>query len=354
MGKIQHINKDIKGKNMTYQEVVQNAKKNIGPHCKVCPNCNGVACKGVIPGPGGKGSGIGFIRNYQAFRGYGLNMDTLHEVSQPDTSVELMGKTFKLPVFAAPVGAVQMHYSDLYDDLSYSTAVVEGCHAAGILAFTGDGVKSEVFDGTATAIKAQNGYGVPTIKPWRKSEVIEKIRTAEAANAVAIAMDIDAAGLAILAAQGKPVSPMSTDTLKEIIASTEKPFIIKGIMTVAAAKKAADAGAYAIIVSNHGGRVLDETPSSLEVLSEIVAAVGDQTIVMLDGGVRSGLDVFKALALGAKALLIARPFVTAVYGGDREGVALYVNQLEAELSNAMLMTGCARIADITVDKLRKL
>ncbi|GAB6109339.1 alpha-hydroxy-acid oxidizing protein [Fusibacter bizertensis] len=339
---------------MNYQEVVQNAKKNIGPNCKVCPSCNGIACKGVIPGPGGKGSGIGFIRNYQAFRNYGLNMDTLHEVKTPNPQIELMGKLFKLPVFAAPVGAVQMHYSDLYDDLSYSTALVDGCHSAGIVAFTGDGVKSEVFEGTADAIKAQGGFGVPTIKPWRKEEIIEKIRIAEAANALAIAMDIDAAGLAILAAQGKPVSPMSTETLKEIIASTDKPFIVKGIMTVNAAKKAAEAGAYAIIISNHGGRVLDETPSTLEMLSEIVAAVGNQTIVMLDGGVRTGLDVFKALALGAKAVLVARPFVTAVYGGDREGVSLYVNQLEAELKEAMLMTGCATLADITLDKIRKL
>ena len=339
---------------MTYQEVIQNAKKNIGPHCKVCPICNGIACKGVIPGPGGKGSGIGFIRNYQAFRNYGLNMDTIHEVILADPKFEMFGRTFKLPVFAAPVGAVQMHYSDLYDDLTYSTALVEGCHASGILAFTGDGVKSEVFEGTARAIKAQNGFGVPTIKPWRKDEVIEKIRIAEAANAIAIAMDIDAAGLSILAAQGKPVSPMSTETLKEIIASTDKPFIIKGIMTVEAAKKAASAGAFAIIVSNHGGRVLDETPSTLDLLPEIVAAVGDQTIVMLDGGVRSGIDVFKAIALGAKSVLIARPFVTAVYGGDREGVALYIDKLEAELKEAMLMTGCASLTDITQDKIRKL
>lgn len=339
---------------MTYQEMLLNARKNIGTKCKVCPECNGIACRGVIPGPGGKGTGVGFIRNYKAFRAYGLEMDTLIEGTSPDASVTLFGKKFKLPVFAAPVGAVQLHYSDLYDDLSYSTALVKGCRQAGIAAFTGDGVKSDVYDGTAVAIREEDGHGIPTIKPWRKHEVIEKIRIAEAAGAMALAMDVDAAGLSILAAQGKPVSPMSVETLKEIVGTTKKPFIIKGIMTVSGAKKAVEAGAYGIVVSNHGGRVLDETPASLEVLPEIVAAVKGQIKIFIDGGVRTGLDVFKAIALGADAVLIARPFVTAIYGGGEEGVGLLVNQIESELLSAMTMTGCKALSDINSDKIRKL
>jgi len=339
---------------MTQHEVILNAKKTIGPYCKVCNQCNGIACKGVIPGPGGKGSGIGFIRNYQAFRTYGIQLDTLHDITKPDCSFEAFGKTFALPVFAAPVGAVQMHYSDAYDDLTYSETLVEGCKMAGSLAFTGDGVKAEVYNGTVDAIRRNDGFGVPTIKPWHKDEVIEKIRIGESANAIALAMDIDAAGLTILAAQGKPVYPISTGTLKTIIASTEKPFIIKGIMTVNGALKALEAGAYGIVVSNHGGRVLDETPSTLSVLPEIAAAVKGKMMIFIDGGVRSGLDVFKAIALGADAVLIARPFVTAVYGGGREGVQLYINQLGEALTNAMLMTGCQTLADITRDKVRLL
>ncbi len=339
---------------MKQHDVILNAKKTIGPYCKVCNQCNGIACKGVIPGPGGKSSGIGFIRNYQAFRAYGIQMDTLHDVTQPDISFECFGKTFALPVFAAPVGAVQMHYSDAYDDLTYSATLIEGCKMAGSLAFTGDGVKAEVYNGTADAISRFEGYGVPTIKPWRMEEVIEKIRIAESADVIALAMDVDAAGLAILAAQGKPVYPMTTETLKKIIASTEKPFIIKGVMTVKGALKALEAGAYGIVVSNHGGRVLDETPSTLSVLPEIAAAVKGKMKVFIDGGIRTGLDVFKAIALGADAVLIARPFVTAVYGGGSEGVRLYINQLGDELTNAMLMTGCQTVSDIKSDKVRQL
>lgn len=335
---------------MNYQDVVKSAKQNIGPFCKVCPQCNGVACKGVIPGPGGKGTGIGFIRNYQAFREVGLNMDTLHDVTDPSTQTELFGMTFAVPFFAAPVGAVQLHYSDLYSDLTYSEVLVEGCKNAGSLAFTGDGVKAEVFDGTAIAIGKNDGIGVPTIKPWRKEEVIEKIRTAEKANAIAMAMDIDAAGLTMLAVHGKPVFPMTASVLSEIVRATERPFIVKGIMTVEGALKALEAGAYGIVVSNHGGRVLDDTPSTLSVLPKIAKAVKGKMKIFIDGGIRSGLDVFKAIALGADAALIARPFVTAVYGGGVTGVELLVAQMQSELSSAMLMTGCRTIADITADK----
>lgn len=337
---------------MTYQEVITNAKNNIGPHCKVCPQCNGIVCKGVIPGPGGKGTGVGFIRNYQAFKDVSLNMDTLHDHHSPDTKLHMFGTTFELPVFAAPVGAVQMHYSDLYDDLAYSEAIIVGSKNAGSIGFTGDGVDEKVYNGTADAIQRNSGHGIPTIKPWSKDEVIEKIRIAEKAGALALAMDVDAAGLAILAMQGKPVYPMSAGTLKEIIGSTRLPFIVKGIMTVDGALKAVEAGAYGIIVSNHGGRVLDDTPSTLSVLPEIAKAVKGKTKILIDGGIRTGLDVFKALALGADGVLLARPFVTAVYGGDIEGVELLYRQLKSELQNAMLMTGCGSLSDIGAEHVR--
>ncbi|MDN5351353.1 MAG: hypothetical protein PWQ12_269 [Clostridiales bacterium] len=337
---------------MNYQEVIENAKKNIGSHCKVCKECNGLACKGVIPGPGGKGTGIGFIRNYEDLKKIAVRMDTLHDVSKVDTSLSMFGETFDLPVFAGPIGAVTLHYSDAYNDLTYSAAVIEGCKAAGSIAFTGDGVKAEVFNGTADAIKANQGFGVPTIKPWRVDEVIEKIRIAEAAGAKAVAMDVDAAGLAILAMQGKPVGPVSVENLKKIVQSTKLPFIVKGIMTADGAKKAMEAGVYGIVVSNHGGRVLDETQSTVSVLPEIAEAVGGKVKIIIDGGIRTGIDVFKVLALGADAAIVARPFVTAVYGGGSEGVSLLVKQLKSELENVMLMTGCADLASIDASKIK--
>jgi len=336
---------------MTYQEIVAKAKTNIGPYCRVCPECNGIACKGMIPGPGGKGTGLGFIRNYQELKKIRLVMDTIYQPTTVSTRSTLFGKEFSLPVFAAPVGAVGLHYSNAYDDLTYSAAVLDGCKAAGTAAFTGDGVKDEVYKGTIDAIKAIGGHGIPTIKPWSLAEVVTKARMAEDAGAFAFAMDIDAAGLVVLAMQGKPVAPMPVETLARIAASVKIPFILKGVMTPAGALKALEAGARGIIVSNHGGRVLDETPSTIEVLSDIVDVVGDRMTILIDGGFRTGLDVFKALALGADGVLIGRPFTWSVYGGGAEGVTLYMNRVQAELAEAMLMTGAENIDAIDAAKI---
>lgn len=336
---------------MTFDSVRLKAKPRLGPYCKACPTCNGQACKGVIPGPGGKGTGLGFVRNYEDLRQYALCMNTLYDATKVDTRIDLWGKTYSMPIFAGPVGAVQMHYSDLYDDLSYSQVVVEGSSAMGTLAFTGDGVDDGVFHGTIKAISDQAGRGVPTIKPWTHDEVIKKIRLAETAQVPFVAMDLDAAGLAFLAKLGKPVAPKGVHALREIIKATDLPFVVKGVMTTKMALDALEAGAHGIVVSNHGGRVLDETPSTISQLEAIADLVKDKMMIWVDGGFRSGLDVFKALALGAHGVLVARPFVTAVYGGGVEGVKTLYDQLHAELVDAMVMTGCATLKDITREKI---
>ena len=136
------------------------------------------------------------------------------------------------------------------------------------------------------------------------------------------------------------------EELRQIAEKAEKPFILKGIMTVAGAKKALEAGASGIVVSNHGGRVLDQCPATAEVLPAIADAVGGQMTILVDGGIRTGMDVFKALALGADAVLIGRPFVNMVYGGGAEGVQVYVDKLKAELADTMAMCGAHCLADI--------
>ena len=141
--------------------------------------------------------------------------------------------------------------------------------------------------------------------------------------------------------------------LKEIVELAGKPFIVKGIMTVKGALKAKEAGAAAIVVSNHGGRVLDQCPATAEVLPEIAEALkGSGVKILVDGGIRSGVDVFKALALGADAVLIARPFVTAVYGGGEEGVKCYIDKIAGELADTMQMCGAHSLCEITRDMVR--
>ena len=117
---------------MTYPEVLANARTCIGQYCKACPVCNGVACKNQIPGPGAKGVGDTAIRNYNKWAEIRVNMDTLCENGTPDTGVELFGKTFKYPFFAGPVGAVNLHYSDTYTDMTYNDVLVRACAENGI------------------------------------------------------------------------------------------------------------------------------------------------------------------------------------------------------------------------------
>ncbi|CAN4022426.1 SMI1/KNR4 family protein, partial [Dysosmobacter welbionis] len=117
----------------------------------------------------------------------------------------------------------------------------------------------------AAAIAKNGGCGVPTVKPWNLETIRQKMDLVKAADPFAIAMDIDAAGLPFLKNMTPPAGSKTVEELREIVAMAEKPFIVKGIMTVAGAKKALEAGAKGIVVSNHGGRVLDQCPSTAEV-----------------------------------------------------------------------------------------
>lgn len=330
---------------MNYNEVLENARKNMAGRCLVCKECNGVACRGVIPGPGGKGSGSSFISNYQRFKELKLNMDLVYRRTKIDTQVELFGRTFKYPFFAAPISAVEIHYPGYYSEYEYSNAVVKGCKDSGVLAFTGDGETKDCLLSGIEAIRAAGGLGIPTLKPWGIKETVEKIKMAEDAGAIAVAMDIDAAGLPLLATE-REIGPKPVEDLEQIVNSTKLPFIVKGIMTPSSAERALEAGVYGIVVSNHGGRVLDYTPATAEVLPEIVKRVGGRMKILLDGGIRTGLDVFKALALGADAVLIGRPYCIAAYGGGDRGVAMYTERTGTELAQTMVMTGRQNINEI--------
>ena len=334
---------------MTYEDAILAARGNMG-HCHACPVCDGRACKNSIPGPGAKGSGTVAIRNYEAWQKIYLNMDTIAPDCGVDTSIRIFGEKFDLPVFSAPIGAVTNHYGSKYDEFTYDAIIARGCREAGIASFTGDGLNEMFFEAGCAAIESA-GFGIPTVKPWHKELVFKKIDYAKAHGAKVIAMDIDASGLPFLKAMTPPSGSKSVEELREFIEYAGIPFYLKGIMTVKGALKALEAGAAGIIVSNHGGRVLDHTPASASVLPAIVEAVGDKMEILVDGGIRTGHDIFKALALGAKAVLIGRPFVVMTYGGQEAGIAAYVQKLKNELADCMQMTGCATLADITADKI---
>lgn len=337
---------------MTYEEVLKAARDQIGPYCKACPVCNGRACKNQMPGPGAKGVGDTAIRNYEKWQDIRVNMDTLVPHTAVDTSLELFGRIFRYPFFAGPVGAVKLHYGEKYTDMEYNDILVNACAEAGISAFTGDGVVPMQMEAATSAIHSVQGNGIPTVKPWNMKTIEEKMALVRSCSPFAVAMDVDAAGLPFLKNQNPPAGSKSVEELKQIVQLAGAPFIVKGVMTVRGAMKALEAGADGIVVSNHGGRVLDQCPATAEVLAEIADAVQGRMKIFVDGGIRSGVDVFKALALGADAVIICRPFVPAVYGGGAEGVRVLIEKIGAELADTMEMCGVSSLKEITRDTIR--
>jgi 4-hydroxymandelate oxidase len=130
------------------------------------------------------------------------------------------------------------------------------------------------------------------------------------------------------------------------------PILVKGICRADDAVLAVEHGASGVIVSNHGGRQLDGAPATIDVLPEVAAAVGSQVPVLVDGGIRRGTDVLKALARGARAVLVGRPVLWGLASGGAQGVTGVLNMLHRELDIAMALSGCANLAEITPDLVR--
>jgi L-lactate dehydrogenase (cytochrome) len=122
------------------------------------------------------------------------------------------------------------------------------------------------------------------------------------------------------------------------------PLIIKGVMTAEDARRAVDEGASAIVVSNHGGRQLDGVPASIQILPEVVAAVNGQIEVLMDGGVRRGSDVVKAICLGARAVLVGRAYAYGLAAGGPAGVTRAIEMLRTEMERTLKLLGCPSIS----------
>ena len=330
------------------KEVRDNARKLMKGYCKVCPICDGKACVGEVPGMGGLGTASSFHNNIGALQKIRFNMRLIHDVEEPDTKVTLLGKECDVPIIAAPIGGVAFNMGGGISEEDYCLAIINGCKAKGTIGCIGDGVPEFIYQAGYAAITAADGHGIPFIKPWEDEEFNQKLEFAKATGTDIIGMDIDAAGLITLRQMGRPVSPKSSAKLAEIIKTVGMKFILKGVMTPEDAELAVAAGADGIVVSNHGGRVLDYAPGAAEVLEAIADKVKGKVTIFADGGVRSGADVLKLLALGADGVMVGRPFSVAAVGGGQEGVESYLDALTLELKQAMVLTGTA--AASSVDK----
>lgn len=331
---------------MNITEIRQTAKERFKGICRVCRVCDGRACAGEMPGMGGTGTGSSFIANVEALAAIQLNLRTIHEASEPDISFQLFGYKLSMPILAAPVAGMRLNMGDAMPEADFVAAMIGGCRAAGSVGMTGDGPGPVLYSTGLDVIKANGGRGIPIIKPRLAEEIVTRIRQAEEAGAWAVGVDVDAAGIIGMVRAGEPVGPKTVGAWREIIATTDLPFILKGIMTVEDAEASVETGAAAIVVSNHGGRVLDHTPGTADVLPEIAGAVRGDVFILVDGGVRSGVDVLKMLALGADAVLVGRPLVIAAVGGGAEGVMTVLDQYADQLRSAMILTGCASLDEI--------
>ncbi|MFZ5436416.1 MAG: alpha-hydroxy-acid oxidizing protein [Bacillota bacterium] len=323
------------------------ARERLAGICRLCKVCDGRACAGEVPGFGGVGTGASFINNVEALRRIKINMRTLHPVSQPCTQTALFGIDLSTPVLGAAVGGASINMKGIITEDDLAWAMISGSARAGSLGMGGDGGHEEVLESTLKSIKNCSKKGIPVIKPRLQGELLRRIRLAEDAGAPAVAIDVDAAGLVNMALLGQAVEPKDPRQISEIVQSTPLPVVLKGIMTPDEALLAAECGCSGIVVSNHGGRGIDHCPGTASVLRDIASAVRGKLVVMVDGGIRSGVDVLKMLALGADFCLVGRPLAQAAVGGGEEAVAEEIKRITSELRVAMIMTGQSHVHKVS-------
>ncbi|MBT3388421.1 MAG: alpha-hydroxy-acid oxidizing protein [Desulfobacula sp.] len=341
---------DIKEVPQSLEQVRDIARKKLKGICAAYPSCDGSFDKicqreayGKPIGLGGVGQGLSFRANSQALSDIQLNMSVLGDHFKPDTSCSFLGIDLDFPVLAASTAGAQK-YNDALDETMFCTSVLRGSKDAGTIGLRGDTWFYTPEDNPSlNAMKACQGYGIPIFKPRAQDVLKDLIEKAEKYGCKAVGVDLDGCGSTIMASHGQPVFKKSVKDIQELVNFTSLPFITKGIMLPDEAQKCADAGASVIAVSNHGGRVMDSTPGVATMLPLIREKLGDSITITADGGVRTGYDVLKMLALGADAVLLGRDIIRAAVGAGALGVQLHLEHIKKTLRKAMFMTGTKNV-----------
>ncbi|MGH7816089.1 MAG: alpha-hydroxy-acid oxidizing protein, partial [Candidatus Binatia bacterium] len=286
-----------------------------------------------------------FHRNPRAFRQYLFRQKIFHDVTEPDISIELFGHRLPLPAITAPVGSFSLIGKDAERE------VAEGTDRVGAMMFTSQAAK---FDPKGWRGASKSPLVFIAYMNRGREEVSEYAKTAEALGFAAVGITMDTVKPVKIGDQvplstkdGKPrrghkSTPKDIEWMKQQV---KLPVVVKGIMGADDARVAVNSGADALVVSNHGGRILDFNRAALEALPEVVDAVGGEVAVLLDSGVRSGGDIVKALALGAQAVLTGRPVAWGVGAFGARGVERVFNIFAEEMQRVLVMTGVARARD---------
>lgn len=330
----------------------------------------------------GAGAEISLSENRRQFEKFRLLPRVLRDLSDASTSMEILGLHHAVPILLAPVAYHRIvHAQGELATISAATALntsmvvstlssvplediaVQSRSAAAELATTAPPLWFQLYfqpdrDHSAALVRRAEAAGyqvlVVTIDASVKRSDFRLPEGVDAANLR------DVPGLRQNAAVGQDHILFGTDltataptweTLKWLRGITALPIVVKGVLSPEDALLAVNCGANGIIVSNHGGRVLDGLVSPLDMLPKVVAACPSDVPVMMDGGVRSGTDAFKALALGASAVMVGRPQLHALAVAGVTGVAHMLHIIRAELELTMAVMGCRSVTEITRDLL---
>lgn len=337
---------------MTLEEIRDNSRLKLKGICSVNKVCDGDPkrlCMGQKYGQplglGAVGKGLAFTENVMALDRLKLKTRLISEHKEPDMSTTIYAKDISMPVMASSLSGVKASMGGCISEEDFAFVVLEGSDKAGTIGWIGNTAdEGKEMVGVETIKKV--GFGIPIFKPQKNEKLRLYIRMAEECGAAAVGIDLDGAGSTNWERANKPVYRKSIDELRDLVESTELPFIAKGIMSVEDAQDAVEAGVAGIDVSNHGGRALDSTRGVADVLPEIADAVDKKITITAGGGVRTGFDVLKMIGLGAKGVLIGRDIIRAALGGGIFGVKQHFEYIMSDLKRAMILTGCNKIEDI--------
>ena len=335
--------------------ISQTARQKFGKEiCWVCKICDGTDCASGVPGMGGVGKMETFQDNSRSLKEYSILPRYIRENVTPKTNYNFLGRELSIPIMSAPMTGATTNMNNAIDESQYSSIVVQGSLESGTLGWLGDGATPDKYLSMLSVLKKFEGNGVLICKPRADEGLLkERFQEAEKQGILALGMDIDAFNFKTLVQKNQQGPSRNINDLERIRSYTKLPFIIKGIMTPEDAELALSIGASAIVVSNHGGRVMDEMPGTARVLPKIVEKIYKRIPVLVDGGIRTGMDVFKMISLGADAVLIGRPISIYAVGGDVAGVKFLYNQFTNELKNTMNITGAENIHQINKDMILK-
>lgn len=311
--------------------------------------------------------------NMAAWRRIRLRPRVLRDVTAIDTATTVLGTAVAMPILVAPVGYQRMAHDGGEVEAAKGTAAAGSVYIASTVATTrlediaaAAGprwmqvyVQKERASTEAMVRRAADaGYtalvltvDLPVVGRRRRDER-NSFTLSPGLTVANFGVDMPSvAGQSGLAAQvGRDMDPNLTPAdIRWLQDVSGLPVLVKGVLRGDDARLAVNAGADGIVVSNHGGRQLDTAIAGADALPEVVAAIGSDAEIYVDGGIRSGSDVLKALALGARAVLVGRPMIWGLATGGAEGVRAVLTELQAELANAMALCGARSIEELTPD-----